>query len=72
VRRERDVKLQLAISRLMKAKKSVGVQRLISTVVNDVSRWFVPKVVEIKRAIDHLVDKEYLARDGSAAVSYVM
>ena len=37
-------------------------QALVQEVAATVSTKFTPKVPEIKRAIDHLIDKEYLDR----------
>ena len=37
-------------------------QTLIQEVTATISQKFTPKVPEIKKAIDHLIDKEYLER----------
>jgi cullin 1 len=38
-------------------------QALIQEVTASISTKFIPKIPEIKKAIDHLIDKEYLERD---------
>ena len=38
-------------------------QALIQEVTAQISTKFTPKVSEIKKAIDHLLDKEYLERE---------
>ena len=38
-------------------------QALVQEVTATISQKFTPKVPEIKKAIDHLIDKEYLERD---------
>lgn len=41
-------------------------QALIQDVTAQISQKFTPKVPDIKKAIDHLIDKEYLERSSEA------
>ena len=74
---DRKFVYQATIVRLMKARKvrDLNVDRfpvaddqtmkhvaLVQEVTAQISTKFTPKVPEIKKAIDHLLDKEYLER----------
>ncbi|ORY31833.1 putative ubiquitin-protein ligase [Naematelia encephala] len=59
---DRKFVYQATIVRLMKARKSMKHQALIQEVTANISTKFTPKVPEIKKAIDYLLDKEYLER----------
>jgi cullin 1 len=67
VRREREMKLQAAIVRTMKARKTMTHQLLISEATLQVQKWFTPKVATIKKVIESLIESEYLARDTDEA-----
>lgn len=62
VRRERELKLQAAIVRTMKARKTMDHQLLISEATTQVQKWFTPKVSTIKKVIESLIDNEYIRR----------
>ncbi|WVF68727.1 hypothetical protein IAT40_003499 [Kwoniella sp. CBS 6097] len=53
---------QATIVRLMKGRKTMQHQALIQDVTTQISAKFTPKIPEIKKAIDYLIDKEYLER----------
>ncbi|RSH81909.1 uncharacterized protein EHS24_008106 [Apiotrichum porosum] len=63
---DRKFVYQATIVRLMKARKH---QALIQEVTATISTKFTPKVSDIKKAIDYLIDKEYLER-GSEKDTY--
>jgi cullin 1 len=72
IRRERELKLQAAIVRIMKARKTLSHQQLISEATIAVQKWFTPKFAVIKKVVEQLIESEYLARetDESALMSY--
>ena len=50
----------------MKARKTMSNQDLIREVIAQISTRFMPKIPDIKKAIEVLLDKEYMERvDGT-------
>ncbi|EGC37232.1 hypothetical protein DICPUDRAFT_46683 [Dictyostelium purpureum] len=62
VEKERFFKLQAAIVRIMKSKKTLSHNELTVETTTQVSKWFTPKIASIKKAIEYLIDQEYIRR----------
>jgi len=66
VQKSRELEIDAAIIRIMKANKSLKFENLVNEVIRIievVSKRFKPQVTVIKKRIEELVDKEYLRRD---------
>lgn len=72
INKDRALKIQAAIVRVLKARKSLGGNELQSVVRDQLSKWFIMPPALYKQAIEILIDKEFIARtDDSKGFTYL-
>lgn len=67
---DRSSHLQLAIVRIMKARKTLKHQELVMEVVSQIGQRFKVEPAEIKKSISSLIEREYMRRSEEAANVY--
>lgn len=64
VDKDRRYAIDAAIVRIMKSRKVLGHQQLVSECVEQLSRMFKPDIKAIKKRMEDLISRDYLERDG--------
>lgn len=71
VTQDRQYETQAAIIRIMKSRKSIGHNELITETINQTKKRGVLDLADIKKNIEKLIDKDYMERTEEGTYSYV-
>lgn len=64
-------RVQSAIVRIMKSRKKMKHVQLVQETISQIKSRFTPKITDIKKSIDQLIEKEYLERLESEELGYL-
>ena len=59
---DRKHTIKAIVFRIMKTRKTLKNQALIQEAYSQISQRFIPKIQDIKKAIEDLLEKEYIER----------
>ncbi|KAK5944582.1 ubiquitin ligase (cullin) of SCF [Knufia obscura] len=71
VEEDRKLLLQAVIVRIMKGRKRLRHVQLVEEVINQVKNRFPPRIADIKKNIDALMEKDYIERMENDELSYI-
>lgn len=71
VAEDRNFECQAAVVRIMKSRKTIGHQELVSETIKATMSRGVLAVADIKRNIERLIEKDYMEREDGGLYSYV-
>ena len=69
VEEDRNAVIEACIVRIMKSRKTLNHQQLISEVLQQL-HYFKPKIATLKKHIESLIDRDYLKRDDDDSTMY--